>query len=52
MKQFVYLEQVVVQFKVATYTNISFIIITKNLDLYPFDFTYISNTQQVLDDQK
>lgn len=31
MKQFVYLEQVVVQFKVATYTNISFIVITKTL---------------------
>lgn len=31
MKQFVYLEQVVVQLKVATYKNISFIIITKTL---------------------
>lgn len=29
MKQFVYLEQVVVQLKVATYKNTSFIIITK-----------------------
>lgn len=52
MKQFMYLEQVVVQFKVATYTNISFIVITKKLDLntFGFSFTYISDTQRVLDE--